>query len=382
MDHIVIIGNGISGVTAARHIRKNSDKKITIVSAETKYFFSRTALMYIYMGHMKFEHTQPYENWFWDKNNIDLKEGFVGNIDTDKKVLEFSNGENLTYNKLIIATGSKPNKFGWPGQDLDGVMGMYHKQDLENLEKYAPNKETCKRAVIVGGGLIGIELAEMLRSRKIPVTFLVREASFWNGVLPAQESEMINEHIKEHHIDLRLSTNLREIKSDENGKVKSVIIEETGEDGRPISNNVGVVSITKALQTAQDYGLDLVEVAPGANPPVCRVMDFGKFQYEQQKKEKKAKKNQQKVEVKNIQLRPKTDDHHIGIMLKRARNWLEEGKKVRVQMRFRGREITHSHIGREKLEKFEQELSELGVVEQKPNMEGRDMIMILAPNTK
>lgn len=143
-----------------------------------------------------------------------------------------------------------------------------------------------------------------------------------------------------------------------------------------------MVSITSALQTAQDHGLDLVEVAPSANPPVCRVMDFGKFQYEQQKKERKAKKNQQKVEVKNIQLRPKTDDHHIGIMLKRARSWLEEGKKVRVQMRFRGREITHSHIGRAKLEKFEQELTELGVVEQKPNMEGRDMIMILAPIIK
>ena len=230
MEHIVIIGNGISGITAARHIRKNSDKKITIVSAETKYFFSRTALMYVYMGHMKFEHTQPYENWFWEKNNINLKEGFVGNINTDKKILGFTNGENLSFDKLILATGSKPNKFGWPGQDLDGVMGMYHKQDLEKLEKYAPNKETCKRAVIVGGGLIGIELAEMLRSRKIPVTFLVRESSFWNGVLPAQESEMINEHIKEHHIDLRLSTNLKEIKADEFGKVKSVIIEETGEE--------------------------------------------------------------------------------------------------------------------------------------------------------
>ncbi|MCL7753693.1 FAD/NAD(P)-binding oxidoreductase [Polaribacter sp. Z022] len=230
MKHIVIIGNGISGVTAARHIRKNSEDKITIVSAENKYFFSRTALMYIYMGHMKFEHTQPYENWFWSKNNIDLKEGFVGKVNTQNKVLEFTNGENLSYDKLIIATGSKPNKFGWPGQDLDGVMGLYHKQDLENLEKYAPNKETCKRAVIVGGGLIGIELAEMLRSRKIPVTFLVREKSFWNGVLPAQESEMINKHIKEHHIDLRLSTNLKEIKSDENGRVKSVIIEETGEE--------------------------------------------------------------------------------------------------------------------------------------------------------
>ena len=230
MKHIAIIGNGISGVTAARHIRKNSDYKITLVSAETKYFFSRTALMYIYMGHMKFEHTQPYENWFWKKNNINLKEGYVNSINTDDKVLHFSNGEQLSYDKLIIASGSKPNKFGWPGQDLKGVMGMYHKQDLENLEKYAPNNKTCKRAVIVGGGLIGIELAEMLRSRNIPVTFLVREASFWNGVLPNQESEMINKHILEHHIDLRLSTNLREIKANANGKVKSVILEETGEE--------------------------------------------------------------------------------------------------------------------------------------------------------
>ncbi|TXD54033.1 MULTISPECIES: NAD(P)/FAD-dependent oxidoreductase [unclassified Polaribacter] len=230
MEHIVIIGNGISGVTAARHIRKNSDKKITIVSAESKYFFSRTALMYVYMGHMKFEHTQPYENWFWDKNSIDLKEGFVTHLNTDEKILTFKDSSTLAYDKLIIATGSKPNKFGWPGQDLKGVMGMYHKQDLENLEKHAPNKEVCKRAVIVGGGLIGIELAEMLRSRKIPVTFLVREASFWNGVLPTQESEMITKHIKEHHIDLRLSTNLKEIKADENGTVKSIIIEETGEE--------------------------------------------------------------------------------------------------------------------------------------------------------
>ena len=230
MEHIVIIGNGISGVTAARHIRKNSDKRITIVSSESKYFFSRTALMYIYMGHMKFEHTQPYENWFWKKNRIDLKQGFVTKIDVSNKSLLFSDDTTLIYDKLIIATGSKPNKFGWPGQDLDGVMGLYHKQDLENLEKFAPNNNVCKRAVIVGGGLIGIELAEMLRSRDIPVTFLVRESSFWNGVLPTQESEMINQHIKEHHIDLRLSTNLKEIKRDENGKVTSVIIEEKGEE--------------------------------------------------------------------------------------------------------------------------------------------------------
>ncbi|MFB9057442.1 NAD(P)/FAD-dependent oxidoreductase [Mariniflexile ostreae] len=230
MDHIVIIGNGIAGVTAARHIRKLSDKKITIISEETDYFFSRTALMYVYMGHMTFEHTQPYENWFWEKNNIHLKKAYVETVDTKNKTLCFSKGATLSYDKLIIATGSKPNKFGWPGQDLKGVMGMYHKQDLENLEQHAPNNTVCKRAVIVGGGLIGIEMAEMLSSRKIPVTFLVRENSFWNNVLPEGESALINKHIKSHHIDLRLGTNLKDIISDENGHVKGIRIAETGEE--------------------------------------------------------------------------------------------------------------------------------------------------------
>ncbi|SDS36006.1 Pyridine nucleotide-disulphide oxidoreductase [Polaribacter sp. KT25b] len=256
MKHIVIIGNGISGVTAARHIRKNSDHKITIISAETKYFFSRTALMYVYMGHMKFEHTQPYENWFWKKNRIELKEALVSNVNTEKKKLEFKDSSTLSYDQLIIATGSKPNKFGWPGQDLEGTLGMYHKQDLEKLEKYAPNKEVCKRAVIVGGGLIGIELAEMLRSRKIPVTFLVRETSFWNGVLPAQESAMINNHIKDHHIDLRLSTNLKEIKSDENGRVKSIVIQETGEEIP--CNVVGLTAgVTPNIDFLKESGIEL-----------------------------------------------------------------------------------------------------------------------------
>ena len=222
MEHIVIIGNGIAGVTAARHIRKLSDKRITIVSAESEYFFSRTALMYVYMGHMKFEHTQPYENWFWKKNRIDLVQGYVTTVNHSAKKLVLKNGSEIAYDKLILATGSKPNKFGWPGQDLKGVQGLYSKQDLEQLQANAPDKETCKRAVIVGGGLIGIEMAEMLRTRKIPVTFLVREDSFWNGVLPAGESQLLNEHILDHHIDLRLETNLVEIIADENGWAKAV----------------------------------------------------------------------------------------------------------------------------------------------------------------
>ncbi|GAB5565536.1 MAG: FAD-dependent oxidoreductase [Winogradskyella sp.] len=267
MEHIVIIGNGISGVTLARHIRKLSDKKITIISAETEYFFSRTALMYVYMGHMKFEHTQPYENWFWEKNRINLKKGYVKHVETKSKTLHFADGDILQYDKLVIATGSKPNKFGWPGQDLDGVMGMYHKQDLENLEKHAPNNKVCERAVIVGGGLIGIELAEMLNSRSIPVTFLVRESSFWNGVLPEGESEMINRHIRNHHIDLRLSTNLKEIKSDENGKVKSVIIEETGEE---IACNV--VGLTAGVSPNIDFLKDS-DIETGRGVKVNRFLE-------------------------------------------------------------------------------------------------------------
>ena len=221
--HIVIIGNGISGITTARHVRKHSDHQITVISAETDYFFSRTALMYIYMGHLSYEHTKPYEDHFWKKNRIDLRNAYVSRVLPEEKSIELSGGEKLGYDALVIATGSKPNKFGWPGQDLEGVQGLYSKQDLDLLEKNAPNKEACKRAVIVGGGLIGIELAEMLRSREIPVTFLVRESSFWNGVLPAGESEMINQHIRQHHIDLQLSTNLVEIQADEKGRAKAVV---------------------------------------------------------------------------------------------------------------------------------------------------------------
>jgi len=220
MEHIVIIGNGISGVTAARHIRKKSDKKVTIISSESKHFFSRTALMYVYMGHMRFKDIQPYEDHFWMKNNLNLVQDHVSFIDTENKKLTLTNSSPILYDKLILAVGSKPNRFGWKGQDLDGVQGLYSKQDLELMEF---NTRGIKHAVVAGGGLIGIEMAEMLISRNISVDFLVREDSFWNGVLPKQESQLINNHIGKHHgVNLRLSTELDEIISDDNGRVKEI----------------------------------------------------------------------------------------------------------------------------------------------------------------
>ncbi|MEL6276217.1 MAG: FAD/NAD(P)-binding oxidoreductase, partial [Bacteroidota bacterium] len=218
--HVAIIGNGISGVTAARWLRKLDDEvQITLISAETDYFFSRTALMYIYMGHMRFVDTQPYEPFFWKKNRIDLKKAYVERVDAENSLLHFADSATLKYDKLVIACGSKYNKFGWPGQDLERVRGMVSYQDLEYLEKHTPD---IKKAVIVGGGLIGIELAEMLHSRQIPVSLLIREASYWSNALPPEESRMVSRHIKSHGIDLQESTELDTINDDGTGAVGSI----------------------------------------------------------------------------------------------------------------------------------------------------------------
>ena len=132
---------------------------------------------------------------------------------------------------------------------------------------------------------------------------------------------------------------------------------------------------------AESRGLDLVEVSPQANPPVCRVMDFGKFQYERQRRERKARKQQKTVEIKEIQLRPKTDDHHLGFKVRDARKWIEKGMKVKVRVRFRGRERDYPDIARERMEGIAAELKDVAVIEQVPSMEGNNMLMVLAPIT-
>lgn len=150
----------------------------------------------------------------------------------------------------------------------------------------------------------------------------------------------------------------------------------------PDREHIGVVSLREALSRAEEANLDLVEVSPNADPPVVRIMDYGKFIYEQAKKEREARKTQKQVEVKEIRLRPKTNEHHRGIKVEQARGWLEEGHKVKVRIRFRGREITYPELAQEQLRVVAQDLADVAVVEQEPNMEGRTMLMILAPKKK
>jgi translation initiation factor IF-3 len=148
-----------------------------------------------------------------------------------------------------------------------------------------------------------------------------------------------------------------------------------GEDGEMI----GVVPLREALARAEEAGLDLVEVSPTARPPVCKILDYGKFKYEAQKKANAARKKQRVIEVKEIKMRPGIDENDYGIKMKKVREFLDEGDKVKVTMRFRGREMAHQHLAMGILEKVKGEVADLGKVEQMPKLEGRQMIMVMAP---
>lgn len=148
----------------------------------------------------------------------------------------------------------------------------------------------------------------------------------------------------------------------------------------PEGNQLGILTPEEALEAAAARNLDLVEVSPNAQPPVCRIMDFGKFKYEQSKREKEARRNQKVVNLKEIRMRPKIDDHDLAVKERAARKFLEAGDKVKVSVRFRGREIVHQDLAKAKLMNLAEQLSELGTVERVPYMEGRQMVMILAPS--
>jgi translation initiation factor IF-3 len=153
------------------------------------------------------------------------------------------------------------------------------------------------------------------------------------------------------------------------------VIDETGQQ-------LGVLSVREALEVARARGLDLVEVAPNAEPPVCRILDFGKFMYERAKKEKEARRAQKQIEVKEVRMRPKTGEHDIEYKVRDARRFLTAGNKVKVRVRFRGREITHPEVARDLLERVAALLADVSVVEQRPAPEGNSLLMVLAPAQK
>ena len=148
------------------------------------------------------------------------------------------------------------------------------------------------------------------------------------------------------------------------------------EDGQQL----GVVPTQDALRMASERNLDLVEVAPNAVPPVCRLLNFGKYQYERQKKEREARKAQKVIDIKEIRLRPRTGEHDIDVRVRQTLEFLEDGSKVKVAVRFRGREITHPEIARDQLVQFAEKIGDAAIIEQQPAMEGRNLFMMMAPN--
>ncbi len=157
----------------------------------------------------------------------------------------------------------------------------------------------------------------------------------------------------------------------------------TAKEVRVIDENgemKGVYPIEKALELADDLGLDLVEISPHTDPPVCKVLDYGKYKYEQQKKASEARKKQKVVDIKEVKIRPNIEKHDYDVKMRNATRFLEKGDKVKVTMRFRGREMAHQNIGMDLLKRMQEELAEISTVELAPKMEGRQMIMVLAPN--
>jgi translation initiation factor IF-3 len=160
-----------------------------------------------------------------------------------------------------------------------------------------------------------------------------------------------------------------------NEKIRAPEIRLIGAEGE----NVGVVSPAKALQLANEVGLDLVEISPNANPPVCKIMDYGKYKYEQQKREAEARKKQKTIEVKEIKFRPGTDTHDYDVKMRNVVKFLTEGDKVKITLRFRGREMAHQQLGAELLKRVAEDVAEIGKIDNMPKMEGRQMVMMISP---
>ncbi|MDQ2772949.1 MAG: FAD-dependent oxidoreductase [Bacteroidota bacterium] len=219
--HLVIIGNGITGVTCALTVRRlQPEARITLVSAESPHHYSRTALMYVYMGHLRYPDIKPYGDWFWDENRLGLVHATATALNTAENLVVLDNGTTLAYDQLLLATGSESKLYGWPGQHLAGVQGLYNLPDLEAMTR---DTHGISRGVVVGGGLIGVELAEMLHTRGIEPLLLVRDARYWGSILPPEEANLVDRQFVENHVPVRYNAELREILGDAQGRVRAVV---------------------------------------------------------------------------------------------------------------------------------------------------------------
>jgi NADPH-dependent 2,4-dienoyl-CoA reductase/sulfur reductase-like enzyme len=218
-QHLVIIGNGIAGITLAQQVRLKSACTITLISSESAVHFSRPALMYVYMGHMRYQDIVPYADWYYQDQKLNMVQNTVTKVDFASKCLHLDTGPLVNYDVLVIATGSGSSFYNWPGVDLKGVQGLVTLQDLALMEEQTKG---IQQAVVIGGGLIGIEMAEMLRSRAIEVTMLVRDKLFWGNNLPAEEAALVTNHIANHGINLLLNEELDEIIGNATGSVEAI----------------------------------------------------------------------------------------------------------------------------------------------------------------
>lgn len=221
--HLIVIGNGVAGITCAFEARRREPMlDITVISNETPYFFSRTALMYAYMNTLQRRDLEPFERESYARQNINLVQDTVIDLDGESRTVRLKTGNTLTYDWLVIATGAVPNMFPWKGADAvrDGLVHFVSMQDLDNCERLTPS---TRQAVVVGGGLIGIELTECLAHHGVQVTFLVREPYFWPAALGREEAGFVTDHMRAHGIDVRYAEEIAEIHTDKSGRVSGVL---------------------------------------------------------------------------------------------------------------------------------------------------------------
>jgi len=220
--HYVIIGNGVAGITAAFALRKRAGRaRISVVSGESEYFFSRTALMYAYLDKMNLRDLEPFERKVYQKQRIELRHGWVEDLDANRRVLRLKDGAEIPYDRLLLATGSVPNRPDWPGLAglAEGVVHFVSLQHLAECERLTP---TTRKAVVVGGGLIGVELVECLVHHGVEVDFLVRENWYWPMALAPEEGELIAQHLRHHGVRLHLQDEVARVESGSDGRVATV----------------------------------------------------------------------------------------------------------------------------------------------------------------